>query len=49
MNHCLKDSGGTQYEGYMQVLEDGKYLKITNKIPKKKYLITANPKELAIE
>jgi len=49
MNHCLNDSGFTQFEGYIQLLENGEYLKITNKIPNPKYHITMNSKELKVE
>ena len=46
MNHCLNDSGLTQYEGYMQLEDDGEFMKLTNKIPTPKYQVTQNSKEL---
>ena len=49
MNHCLNDSGLTQYEGYVELKENGEYFKITNKIPNPKYQVTQNSKELKLE
>lgn len=46
MNHCLNDEGFTQYEGYIQLDDEGKFITITNKIPIPVYKITNNNKEL---
>ena len=48
MNHTFKDSGSIQFEGFIQLTENNE-LKITNKIPVNKYLISAIPKDLEAE
>ena len=46
LNHCLNDSGFTQFEGFIQLEDDNQFVKITNKIPNQVYRITNNQKEL---
>ena len=48
MNHCLNESGFTQYESFIELVEDNKFVKITNKIPSPVYRITNNQKELRL-
>ena len=48
MNHTLKNQGGIQYEGFLQLTEDNQ-LKITNKKPNAKYLLSSTKKELEAE
>lgn len=33
LNHCMKLSGTTQYDGFMQLDSDGDYMRLTNKLP----------------
>ena len=49
MNHCFNDTGFTQYEGFIQLHDDGNLVKITTKVPKLKYKVIQNSKELCEE
>ena len=49
LNHCFKEDGFTQYEGYLQLMSDNNQLKIFTKVPNPKYRVIQNSKELDYE
>ena len=49
MNHCLNDSGFTHFEGFIQMDKDRNFVKIVKKVPKHKYRVLSNSKDLGAE
>ena len=50
MNHCMGDSGHNQYDAYMQLSDDGEFMKIVKKLPlQNMYVKSANQLFIAHE